>query len=94
MSTPDIVATNAVRLGEARGAVLRTCSELLTLLGGMLSEPDHAAALEVLGAGGRIGLEVLVDMKGKTTVTLVAIELEGAHRRIADISPMRSAVEH
>jgi hypothetical protein len=93
MNTTNASTADAARLGRARRVALQSCSELLAVLNTVLSEKDRAASLEVLSTGGRVGIEVLVDAKGETHVSLVAVELEGMLRRIASIEQQKPSAE-
>lgn len=71
------------------------CAAVIGAIAGALPA-DKADALEkLLGAGGRVGVElVFAEISGAPAITLIGVELEGARHRLVTVSMHQLAARH
>ena len=86
MNTDNFIPAADVSILSARcSAGLSAASDLIESMTTDLSLAKKTALANLLGAGGRVGVELSVDGKGSSRVCLVAIDREGGHHTLMSI---------
>ena len=80
-----IPAKDAGSLSKQCAAALQVCSSLMATIANDLNDEQKARLFAVVDAGGRVGLELLVDGRGNNDVCLVAIDGAGTRLQLATV---------
>ena len=78
-------AADPAALTSRCSAGLSAASDLVESMTTDLSLAKKTALGNLVGAGGRVGVELTVDGKGSSRVCLVAIDREGGHHTLMSI---------